>query len=157
MRCGGPACDATAWSEPEALTDDITAAKEPAAVVDGDGALRLFWRSQRRGAAYRSRTLDFNDPEMLARLGTFDDRAHYTYDTGIDNEDWYARDTVGVYLTPDVDDADKLRRRIQRMTDFIDPFRPINVRFVWLKDAAVFEEVIDAGRIVTDTFSDVIE
>lgn len=144
------------WSEPLAVTAHPTVDKEPAAVVHGTGELQLFWRSQRRGALYRSRTIDCNDPEMLARLGTFEDRAHYTYDTGLENEDFYERGAVGLYLTPDTTDPEDISSRIARVRDFVEPFRPLPVRFVWLLDAPLFEEIIDTNHLINEEFSDEI-
>jgi len=128
--------DGLAWSEPLALTAGLAPDKEPAAVLDGAGALRLFWRSQRGGDRYKSRTVDAEDAEMTGRLQTYDDRAHYSFDTGLDNEDRYAPDTVGMYLTPDVGDADEIARRTARVERFMEPFRPAPVRFVWVLETA---------------------
>jgi phage tail-like protein len=126
--------DGASWGAPFPVTTGPTADKEPVAVVDGAGELRLFWRSQRRGETYRSRTIDTSDPAMLAQLGTFQDRAHYLYDTSRENEDWYARDAVGLYLTPDTADAAEIQGQLERVGTFVEPFRPLPARFVWILD-----------------------
>lgn len=97
------------WGKPERIITDTTGNKEPVAVVEGEN-LRLFWRSQRRGRAQQSRSVDFRDSEMLAQLGTFEDRTHYTYDTrpfDVQEAAWetnrYARGAVGVHLLPATD------------------------------------------------------
>lgn len=148
--------DGLNWSAPFTLTDRPTADKEPAAVVDAGGQLRLFWRSQRRGEWYRSRTIDTNDPDMLAQMGAFQDRAHYTYDTGRENRDWYARDAVGLYLTPDTDDPVKIQQQLDRVRTFIEPFRPVLARFVWLAVVPAEHEVINTDGLISDIFSDEI-
>jgi phage tail-like protein len=141
------------WDPPLLLSDYPTADKEPAAVVDSNGDLRLLWRSQRRGHSYKSRTIDTDDSEMLAQLGSYEDRSHYTYDTGQDNQAWYARDAVGLYVNPDTADTELINRQIERTQDFIEPFRALPVRFVWPKNV-VFEEIIDTDGLIEDGFTD---
>jgi hypothetical protein len=148
--------DGTAWGDPFPVTSHAAADKEPGAVEDAGGRLRVFWRSQRRGEVYKSRTIDVNDAEMLARLGTFEDRAHYTYDTGLGNEDWYTRGTVGLYLTLDTEDPDAVAQQLDRVQGFVEPFRPLPVRFVWLTDPVVVEEVINTEGLIGEEFSDEI-
>lgn len=156
---GQTTVDGVVWEAPFAVTDEITGDKEPWAVVDALGRLRLYWRSQRRGRAYQSRTVDTDDPDMLARLKTFEDRAHYTYDVGTadlssGSDHWYSRGTVGLYLTPDTADPDEVERRIGRVSDFVQPFRPLPVRFVWLTDTPVMEEFINVDGLIGEDFED---
>jgi phage tail-like protein len=146
--------DGAAWGDPFLVTDRPTADKESAAVVDGGGELRVMWRSQRRGEGYRSRTIDVNDTEMLGLMGTLEDRAHYSYDTGLENEDWYARSAVGLYLTPDTEDPGLVQGQLDRVRAFVESFRPLPVRFVWLTDATVVEEIIDTDSLIGEAFSD---
>ncbi len=128
--------DGTAWSEPSPVVAEITANKEPAAFVDGGGVLRLFWRSQRRGRSYHSRTVDTSDQEMLDQLQTFEDRSHYTYDAAFGNDDWYARGAVGLYLTPGAEEEAEIAAQIDRVSNFVESFRPVPVRFVWITENA---------------------
>lgn len=146
--------DGAAWGDPFLVAEDPVPDKEPAAVVDAGGDLRLFWRSQRRGVLHRSRTIDTSDAGMLDRMGTFEDRAHYTYDTAQQNDDWYARDTVGLVLAADTDDPGILGPQTERAKDFVEPFRPLPVRFVWLIDSLVLEELIDIDGFILEEFSD---
>ncbi|MFZ1983743.1 MAG: hypothetical protein WAU91_04970, partial [Desulfatitalea sp.] len=155
-RIWGQAFNDPHWGDPVALTAETTADKEPAACVDAAGHLRLYWRSQRRGREYQSRTIDTSDSRMIARMKHFNDRAHYTYDTGEENEDWYSRGTVGLYLTPDTLDAEAIRRKIRRTSDFVAPFRPLPVRLVWHTEAELTEEVIDTDGLIGEDFSDVV-
>lgn len=150
--------DGVVWDPPAAATSEVTGDKEPAAVAAPGGGLSLFFRSRRRGRAYQSRTVDTGDADMLARLKTFDDRAHYTYDAGIDDTapdaHWYARGTVGLYLTPDTADPAEISRRIARARDFVEPFRPLPVRLVWLTETPVMEEIIHTDGLIGETFED---
>lgn len=156
---GRSTADGVAWDAPAEITHEVPDDKEPRVVVDGLNRLRLFWRSQRRGRAYQSRSIDTNDPDMLARLKTFEDRAHYTYDTGTKDEavpdgHWYSRGTVGLYVTPDTADSAEIDRRIARVRDFVEPFRPVPVRFVWLTDTPVMEETIPIDGLVGEELED---
>jgi phage tail-like protein len=148
--------DGVAWDDPSAVTTGVTADKEPAVVLDSAGDLRLFWRSQRRGRNYQSRTIDTNDPAMLANLKTFEDRAHYSYDTGQSNDAWYARGAVGLYLTPDTVDSALIEGLVERVKSFVDPFRPLPVRYVWLPEVMLSEEIVDAGGLIVEEFEDEI-
>ena len=156
---GQSTADGVVWDPPVAVTAEVAGDKEPAAVVTAAGQLRLFFRSRRRGRAYQSRTIDTNDPDMMAGLKTFGDRAHYTYDTGVDDdvmpdEHWYARGRVGLYLTPDTADPAEVGRTIARARDFVEPFRPLPVRFVWLTETPVMEEIINTDGLIGETFED---
>lgn len=124
------------------LTTDRTADKEPSAFVDSGGDLHLVWRSQRRGRDYQSRTIDFNDAEMLARLGSFEDRAHYTYDTETTENDFYARNAIGVYLTPETEQSDVVDRNRRLVEGPLQEFLPIHVRPVLFIKPAVHKEYV---------------
>lgn len=115
----------------EVLTDEVTHDKEPLAYVDSvTNQLHLFWRSQRRGPDYQSRTIDTTDAKMIAELRTFQDKSHYTYDTGKNNDDYYARDTVGVFLTPNPEFPDLDDRNRRLFSGPLKEFVPINIRAV---------------------------
>jgi phage tail-like protein len=146
----------TPFAAPHALAPQPEADKDPAVIVAG-GDLHVVWRSQRRAMRYRSRTLDLDDPTVLEGLGQFHDRAHYTYDTARKNGDWYARDTVGLYLSPDTDDADRIVREVNRVSNFVEPFRPLPVRYVWLTDTPVNLELLDVGSLVDEGWTDTME
>lgn len=142
----------TTWGVPQTLTTETRADKEPALIVEGS-TLRLVWRSQRRGRQYQSRTLDVQDDDVLAAMGQLNDRTHYLFDTSRTNNDWYARDVVGLYVTPDTDDVAEITRKIERARDFVEPFRPVHVRFVWILNAvrpSVVNEFINTGIFISD-------
>jgi phage tail-like protein len=134
----------TPFTAPAPLAPQPEADKDPLAVEDA-GILYVIWRSQRRAPRYRSRTLDTSDAGVLEALGQFHDRAHYTYDTARTNADWYARDAVGIYLEPDTVDPDAIVREVERLAAFMEPFRPLPVRYVWLTDVPVDLESLGVG------------
>lgn len=123
------------------VTRDATADKEPSVFVEG-GQLHISWRSQRRGAEYRSRTFDTLDQGMRARMGTFEDRAHYSYDTQRTDQDWYARDTVGIFLTPEGEHADVVDRNRRLIEGPLRQFLPIHVRPLLFILPAVHKEYV---------------
>lgn len=144
--------DGVDWGTPFPVTTHAAEDKEPTAYEDAGGQLQVFWRSQRRGERYKSRTIDTDDPEMLAQLRTFEDRAHYSYDTAEEEEDWYARGVVGLYLPADV----YVPEVLDRAKAFVEPFRSLPVRYVWLEDESVFEEIIWTDGLIGDEFTDEI-
>lgn len=118
--------------DPFCVSTGVTGDKDPKAYVDADSRLRLVWRSQQRGTEYRSRTIDLGDPEMMVRLGGHEDRAHYTYDTGRGDGDWYARDTVGIILDPRLENRDDIDRSRRLVEGPLRRFIPIHVRPVFV-------------------------
>jgi phage tail-like protein len=148
--------DGSRWWYENTLTKHPAADKEPCAVVELDGRLHLFWRSQRRGLGYRSRTLDVDDAEMLANLGTFADRAHYTCDTGVANSDWYSRGTVALYLDPE-GGSEEVARHLARLKAFIEPFRPLPVRYVWIDDSETYKETVSTIGLIREELVDELE
>ncbi|TVP48072.1 MAG: hypothetical protein EA350_03825 [Gemmatimonadales bacterium] len=152
---GGAMDDPTTWTDPVRLTDPPEA-DAGAAVVEEGGTLHLAWRSQHRAPLHRSRTLDTADAAALSRLGTFEDRAHYTYDTATRNEDHFARDTVGVYLDAESGTPERIERVIARARDFVDPFRPVQVRYVWIPVVHAHEDAIPTDAVTAEEWEDEI-
>jgi hypothetical protein len=146
--------DGAAWHNALRMSGELTADKEPTAFVDGGGLLRVLWSSQRRSPWYRSRTLDLDDVHMLAEMGTLNDHTHYVYDTGVGPDDWYARGTVGLYLTPDTHDQAKIAAAVDRAAAFLEPFRPAPVRFTWPTRDMSIDEPIEVGDLLGEAWSD---
>lgn len=120
------------WSAPAPVLARLSSDKEPAPLADASGALRLFFRSQRGGERFRSRTLDTRDTQALEQLRAREDRTHYTYDTRRSQDAWYARDAVGLYLSPGAPLPQSERQRlVERARAFAGAFRPATVRFIW--------------------------
>lgn len=157
-RLHGRVHDGTAWGASFELNDPddrgLAPAKEPAAAVLPGGDLLLWWRSQEGAARFRSRTVDVDDAEMLARLGSFDDRSHYSFDTGTTDGDWYATDTVGLYLAPTTDDPAAIAGGLERVRRFMEPFRPAPVRFVPIVEAPVAEEMLEPPAPILEELED---
>lgn len=144
------------WGKNVRVTDHPAADKEPAALVDPNGRLRVFWRSRRRGYFHikkqspgngyplQSCTVDTRSADMLAHVPlqkeAFENRVHYTYDTRVhdtsravvNNEAWCARDVVGVYLTPDTLDAELIARGHELVKGLIQRFLPVQTRIVFI-------------------------
>jgi phage tail-like protein len=131
------------WSAPEALTPWYSSHKEPAAAIDGSGHIRLVWRSQQGAGRFRSRTVDTKDAGMMARMRTINDRSHYLYDAGKKNDDFYSPDTVGIFANTGIADPAVIAANVERARKYMEPFRPLTTRLVWITGEAVVEETID--------------
>lgn len=129
--------------------------KEPAPFADGSGALRLFFRTQRSGEAFRSRTVDLGNLGAIQR-GKVEDGWHYTYSVDRSDTSFYARDTVGLYITPDdnvnrgpyQDEADRVRT-------LVEPFRPLPVNFVWFVEPTRTVESLYGQVDLAEGYTDV--
>lgn len=79
-------------------------------------------------------TVDTRNAARIILRGQFEDFQTYTYDTGKNggrtNEDWYARDTIGLYLNPDTMDAEKITLGRSRIAQVLREFMPITDRAV---------------------------
>ena len=72
----------------------------------------------------------------IALRGGSEDFATYTYDTGPaagrGDDDWYARDTVGLFLEPDTTDPAAVRAGGERIRRLLPEFLPATDRAVLL-------------------------
>jgi len=137
-----------AWGEPTQVATSAEATRAPL-VFSQANATRLVFRSSESvryiGGLYGavqtvdsryagSSTLQTRDTRALARRGTFDDTGTYLYDTGRGgvrtDDDWYARDTIGVYLAGATDEAQQSRLRL-----VLRELMPLTDRAVFIKDA----------------------
>jgi phage tail-like protein len=83
-----------------------------------------------------SRTVDTSNAEMLANIGTPDDRLDYTYDTGTTDLDWYAYNVVGLFVYPeDGESAADIARKRDRLKRNLSIFLPVNIRGVVIVQA----------------------
>lgn len=146
--------------KPKAITEPIIVShhtagdKEPAAMVDTNGELRVVWRSQHRGMDYQSHTVDTTQTDSLGKIGQFADRLHYTYDAARTNDDWYARDTIGLYVTLNTEDKDLIDRNRRLLEGPIKKFLPINVRAVLSELPAILSS--ESYRGLADSFTDTL-
>jgi hypothetical protein len=141
---------AAAWETAEAVTSSPYSQRDPLPLADDDGLLLIYranqsltYQSQVYGA---TETIDFRyagsttaHSRNAAKIGLrqeFGDFQTYTYDTGQagqrTNEDWYGRDTIGLYLAPDTMDADKINQGITRIDRILAEFMPITDRAVFI-------------------------
>jgi hypothetical protein len=138
------------WGPPQQLTNTPFSNRAPLAVDTGAGTL-LAYRSN-ESLAYNSavygatRTLDAryggtttahtrNTAKLVLR-GKFEDFQAYTYDAGRNgvrtNDDRIARDTIGLYLTPDIVDPAQIKAIVSRLANVLAEFMPITERAVFI-------------------------
>ena len=83
-------------------------------------------------------TVDTRNLSKIALQRHYEDFQTYTYDTGRDDQDWYARDTVGLFLVPDPEDTTTIPYTKSQLEEFLPPFLPqflpIQVRAVFVVD-----------------------
>jgi hypothetical protein len=81
-------------------------------------------------------TADTRNRVKIALRGQFDDFQTYTYDAGQPGQrtalDWYARDTVGLYVPPGTAESAPIMRGQHLFADVLRQFLPIQVRAVFI-------------------------
>lgn len=90
-----------------------------------------------------STTADTRNVAKISLRKNIKDIQRYTYDTLKGNENWYARDTIGIYLVPDTIDQALIIRRRNQIEKVLRRFLPIQVRTVFIVDQ-VFTEFVFA-------------
>lgn len=138
------------WGDGEQVTNNPYSQRTPLPLSIDDGTL-LIYRSN-ESLSYTSEvygatetldaryagctTVDTRNAGKIALRGKFEDFQTYTYDAGKNgertNDDWYARDTIGLYLTPDTMDAEKRALGISRIKKVLGEFMPITDRVVFI-------------------------
>lgn len=119
------------------------------------------------GHAVPRGSVDTSDLQAMFRLQTraFEDDTAYAYDFGrpgadgyvLDDRVLYNRDTIGVYVVPDVDtETFVLEQTWARIKEIVAEFLPIQVRPVFvLRPGLSVEEAYDATALVTEAAVDV--
>ncbi|MBI4670722.1 MAG: hypothetical protein HY741_03510 [Chloroflexi bacterium] len=88
-----------------------------------------------------SRTVNTADAELLANIGTPDDKVDYTYDTGTSDQDWYAYNVVGLFVfPPDAEPANAIARKREKLKRNLSRFMPVNIRGVVILQAPKITE-----------------
>ncbi|MFN2497150.1 MAG: hypothetical protein ABR608_14815 [Pseudonocardiaceae bacterium] len=138
------------WGPNQQVSTGPDTRRAPLAVDTGTGTL-LAYRSN-ASLAYASTTFGATRTRdhryagtttvatgavaKLALRGTFEDFQTYTYDTGPGgvrtNDNRIARDTVGLYLTPDIDDEEEIKAVISRLASVLADFIPLSARAVFI-------------------------
>ncbi|MGH7600538.1 MAG: hypothetical protein ACREOI_29635, partial [bacterium] len=88
-----------------------------------------------------STTVDTRNPAKISRRRNLQDVQHYSYDTGKQDMNWYARDTVGIYLTPDTEDETFVVRKQAQIQNVLQRFLPIQIRAVFILQQ-VYNELV---------------
>ena len=116
--------------------------------------------SMRRAPAGSVDTADLNAMYKL-RNRTFDDDTPHTWDAGtansagdyvLTNDNWYNRQTIGVYIVPN-EDADffTLNQEWERVRQLVMEFLPIQVRPVFLlMPGVILEDPYDATTMIVE-------
>ena len=137
--------------------------RAPLAFVDGAN-VTVIHRSN-RGVSYQSdlyratQTVDLRyagcttastrDTAKLGLRRSFDDFQTYSYDTGPSgvrrNGDWYARDTVSLYVTPPGPGAPEVLAGLRRLSQGLRAFMPATTRVVLTPSADLNTETVIPG------------
>jgi hypothetical protein len=105
---------------------------------------KLYPSAQTIDARYSgSTTVDTRNVAKISLRKNIKDVQRYTYDTLKTNENWYARDTIGIYLVPDTIDQALIIRRRNQIEKVLRSFLPIQVRTVFIVDQVFLEFVFD--------------
>jgi hypothetical protein len=173
-----PATDT--WGTAEQVTHTPYSQRNPLAVALNESTLLVYrcnasvpYRSNVYTATetvdFRyagSTTADTRNAAKIALRGQFEDFQTYTYDVGRNGErtdiNWYAEDTVGLYLTPDTEDPTSTTRNRNLIKNVLQKFLPIQVRVVFIIEPAVYKEAIYTydlpsarpQRLITEQFLD---
>jgi hypothetical protein len=133
---------APGFAAPAKIFTRLSRDREPEALVDASGGLRLFFASQESGGRFLSRTFDtrFTPAGRLAAsnvaakaaMGGPQDRLHYSYDTRDVKEAFSARTAVGIFLDPADGQAPAVHQAAADvLRASLAPFRPLTTRFVY--------------------------
>jgi hypothetical protein len=119
-----------------------------------------------------SMTTDTRHAQKIALREDFDDIQAYSYDAGNPNSavtpgnaDWYARDTVGLYLDTDTLDEDVLQAGVDRVAPVLADFMPMTDHAVFIPRRNLHVEHVytyshpagEATRVIVETVTDVLE
>lgn len=145
------------WTAEMSATLGYFTKKAPAILVNGQGNTWLLFRSN-ESVAYSSKVypgtttldsrysgstaIDVRNRERIGLHGKLDDILCYVYDTGKKNGDWYARDTIGIYLTPNREDQKLITRSQELVKGILDRFLPIQLRVVFVINPVEYQELI---------------
>jgi len=138
------------FGAPAQLTNTPYSNRAPLAVNTTAGTLLVFRSNQslpHSSSVYRATqtldvryngttTVDTRNTAKIALFGKFEDFQTYTYDTGTNgvrtNNDRIARDTIGLYLTPDTADPVQIKATISRLAGALGDFMPVTERAVFI-------------------------
>lgn len=138
------------WGPAQKITNTPYANRAPLAVDAGTGVL-LAYRSNESlvytSAAYGATesldaryagttTADTRNQAKIALQGKLADFQTYTCDAGENgvrgNDDRIARDTIGLYLTPDIADPSAIKEAVSTLANVLADFMPVTERAVFI-------------------------
>lgn len=157
-----------------AVTSGQITRRAPAPLRAQDGSTRLFLRANQSqlyssdvypsaitvDARYSGSTaVDFRNATKHSLRGNLEDLQRYTFDTRRfdarrdpteaekkQHAGLFARDVVGVYLTPDTEDQALILRQSRLFTNALRRVLPIQIRIVFLLDQVNAEVIYSYGR-----------
>ena len=157
------------WAPADELTSNPYAQRASLPVRLSEGRTLLVYRSSERlvyeHEVYRatrttdlrysgSMTVDTRNVAKTALHGSYRDFQTYTYDTGVDgrrtDQNWYALDTAGIYLTPETEDPSLIVRNRNIVRRVLRQFMPAHTRAVFIIEPMPFRE-----HVYTYDFPDV--
>ncbi len=168
------------WSAEHQISDSPFSERYPLPVTV-DNVLTLLYRSNKclsyTSDVYQAtQTIDLRYSGSVAAVagniaqnalhGTFNDFQTYTYDTGINGKmtdsNWYSRETMGIYLTPDTEDPDLIMRNQKVLRGALRQFLPMQTRYVFIIEPAVYNEKVytydfprdDEQQYIREEFTD---
>jgi len=139
-----------AFGVAQQLTSTPYSNRAPLAVGTGSGTLLAFrsneslirastvyGATQMLDARYNGATsVDTRNASKIALKGQFPDFLTYTYDAGTkgvrSSNDRVARDTIGLYLTPDTVDPNQIKAQVSRLASALGDFFPVSERAVFI-------------------------
>jgi hypothetical protein len=148
------------WSAREALTNSPFSQRNPCVFVAGDKTVLIYRDNagvKRTSDVYAatetfdlrysgSTTVDTRNRAKQDLWGRFEDFQTYLYDAGQNGQrsakNLYARDTIGIFLTPNTDNPSLLNRSRNLIESALRPFIPIQVRIVLLIEPSSYSEVV---------------
>lgn len=146
--------DNNTWEGDEQLTQGPYSQRDPVP-LSRDDSIMLIYRSN-QGIRYTSdvyratettdfrysgcTTLDTRNINKISLRGKYGDFQTYTYDVKKENEDWYARDTIGLYLKNDTMDKEKIDAGVERIKNVLNEFMPITDRAVFITQQDMYIE-----------------
>jgi phage tail-like protein len=167
-------------AQTELLTPGAYSQRNPLPLVS-DGNTLLIHRSN-QGIAFKSRvygatetvderyagstTMDVRQGQKLVLRKRYEDIQHYTYDSGQagvrGNDDWIARDTVGVYLKSSTLSEEEIESGVARLKPVLKEFMPATDRAVFITTRELHAELVYSygrpvsadSRFITSTYED---
>jgi len=168
------------WAAAEQISSSPYTERYPLPLAAG-GERLLLYRSNRHltysSDVYKAtKTLDMRYAGSVSAIATniaknalhgkFTDFLAYTYDVGVGGKmtdsNWYSRQTLGIYLTPDTEDPGLILRNQKLLRGVLHQFLPIQVRYVFVIEPAIYREQIytydfptaESERFIEEEYTD---